>query len=420
MAIIFFLTVNGQNKNNELVDAIYKKASTLSEQNKLVEARAEFEKIIQIDPYHNDALYNLAVVNIKLGETPSSIRLLLRCVKLNDKRARKLLVDKFNFSLSYADTVQNIDIITRKKYASLKRVQFSSIRDLASKIVSTTSNKREQIQILFLWVYDNMQVDSVRFFQSGNPLPNSEAFARRIGLCDEYSNIMSEFCKAANIPTYKVVGYVKYSNFHSGDKFTEANHAWNALYIESSWVLCDLFWSTVTLNTDKTSEPHFIKREETNYVLGRSSDFIKDHLPADPVFQFLDYPISIISFTKGTDGIDATIPKMKYLNYSDSLSLFSKMSEGDRLLNIARHAYDYNKDNPNDLIAESYNYAVDIINKKNSTKQELIKAKKSLTMALVIIDTSKNEDIKSLKEDCKNGLAIIGKRLNNNKPVPLK
>lgn len=404
-----------QNRNSEPVDTIYKNAVILFERNKLFEANAEFEKVIKLNSNHKDALYHLAVISDKLGDSSTAVRFLLKGLKLNDRKAAKLLVNRFNYKLTYADTMQNIDLSTQEKYFALKNHQVTSLSDLANQILLKTSNKKEQLQILLLWIYDNMRPDSVRFFQGGDPLSNSEAFTKRIGLCDEYSNIMSEFCKAANIPNYKVAGYVKYPDFNPGDTFTEANHAWNAVYLDSSWMLCDLFWSTVALTTGEISAPHFIKRLETNYFLGLPADLINDHLPIDPVFQFSNYPIVFRSFTKQLQGIDTTIPKLSYLNFADSLDLLSKMSVHDRLLRIAQHSYEYNADNPNDMIVESYNYAIDILNKKTATKQELIKVRSILKKTLDIIDMSEDEEIKMLKESCKMGIAEIDKRLQINK-----
>lgn len=398
-------------ENLKQINSFYEYGVLLLQKNKLFEANAEFEKIIRLNPNHKDALYHLAIISEKLEDSPSAIQFLLRGVKLNDKKASKYIVDKFHYTLSYADTMQNIDISTQEKYLDLRNVQVSSFSDLVTKILSKTPNKREQLQILLLWFYNNMKADSIRFFQGGNPLSNSEAFAKRIGLCDEYSNIMAQFCKAANIPNYKVEGYVKHPNFNLGDTFTEANHAWNAVYLDSSWILCDLFWSTVALQTDKFSQPRFMKRLETKYFLGLPTDFINDHLPSDPIFQFSNYPIAFSSFTKSMDGIDTTVPKMKYLNYTDSLTLFSKMNDNDRLLKISQHTFEYNKDNPNDMIVECYNYAADILNKKTATRQELINAKKSLTTALSIIDLSKDENVKTLKGNCTTSVTIIDKRL---------
>jgi tetratricopeptide (TPR) repeat protein len=411
--IVFFvlaLTLTnayGQYENSEQIDLFYKNAISFLEKNRLFEANAEFEKIVKIDPYHIDALYHLAIINDRLNDTPTAIRFLQRCVKLNDKRAALLLVNKFHYTLTYADTMQTIDISTKEKYMKLKGLQITSFGDLTSKILSISSSKKEQLQILLLWTYYNLKADSYRFFYGGKPLSNDEAFEQRIGLCEEYTNLITEFCKAAEIPNFKVLGYVKYQNFKPGDTFDKTNHSWNAVYIDSSWVLCDLFWSTVALKGGNS----FINRIETNYFLGLPADFLSDHLPGDPIFQFSNYPIVFDSFIKKSESIDTTMEKMHYLNYKDSLNVLSKMSENEQVLRIAQHIFEYNSANPNELIVESYNFAVDIINKKSNKKEELLNAKRHLERALAIIDFSKDENIRALEESCIKGIEIINWRL---------
>ena len=307
--------------------------------------------------------------------------------------------------------LQKIDASTVSKYSALKNSPISSVLELTKRITTTSASKKEQLQLFLLWMHDNMNIDSVRLFQGGNPLSDDEAFAQRIGLCDEYSNITTAFCQLANIPVYKVAGYVKYPTFKPGDKFTEANHAWNAVFIDSSWLLCDLFWSTAALTDDFGTKPHFIKRVDIDYFLAEPSEIINDHLPADPVFQFSTQPIAIDAFTSKREGIDTSIPKMKYLNYQDSLVMLSKLNSVDQELRIAHHIYDYNKQNPDALIAVSYNTGVDLVNKTKATKEELIKARLLFNTILQLIDTSSNPDIRSLKPFCKTGFYNAEHRL---------
>lgn len=396
--------------NDDQIRVFYEEGISHLKNGKPFEASASFENVIKLDPNHKDALYRLALISEQLKDFQSAIRYLVRGLRLNDKRASRYLVDKFHYELSYADTMQNIDLRTRQKYLLLKTSNLSTFSDLTNAILSATNDRREQLQLVLLWTYHNMSADSERFFEGGNPLSTSEAFERRTGLCDEYANIMEEFCKAANIPSYKIAGYVKYPDFKPETTFTETNHAWNAVYIESSWLMCDLFWSTSALDT-KAASPHFVRRLETQYFLGLPKEFVNDHLPADPIFQFSDSPVSLRSFVKNKHGIDKTVPAMEYLNYADSLDLLSKMSRSDRDLRIAQHSYSFNSDNPNDLIVEAYNYAVNIVNKRAASKGELSKARRSLVGALAIIDRSKNNEVRSLKEHCEKGITILDKRL---------
>jgi tetratricopeptide (TPR) repeat protein len=88
LLLTFFIgrTQPTKKENSEQINSIYKNAVVLLERNKLFEANTEFEKVIQLNPNHKDALYNLAIVNDRLGDSPSAIRFLLKGVKLNDKK----------------------------------------------------------------------------------------------------------------------------------------------------------------------------------------------------------------------------------------------------------------------------------------------------------------------------------------------
>jgi transglutaminase-like putative cysteine protease len=398
-------------QDRQQLNAVYKNGQAYYERNEWFKAAAEFEKVISLDSTHRDALYKLALIHYRLGDNAVAFKLLRRGVLLNDPLAIQMMRTTFHYQLTYADTMQNIRASTQEKFLHMKDIQSSSLIDLAKNIITLTPDKKEQLQILLLWSYHNMKADSSRFFTGGNPLTTEEAFRLRRGLCDEYSNMVSEFCSAAKIPGYRVPGYVRYAGFAGHENFSQSNHAWNAVYVDSTWLLCDLFWSTTVLVTEGTSSPFLKKRLETDYFLGLPGEFIKDHLPADPVFQFSNHPIKLEAFAKRSGGIDSTVAQMNYVNYKDSLTALTKMSADDQSIAIARRAYEYNKNNPNDLIVESYNYAVKIVNNKAATKRELVKARNSLALLLAIIDSSKDDEIRSLKETSRNGLAIIDRRL---------
>lgn len=305
----------------------------------------------------------------------------------------------------------NIDKSVSEKFASIDFSKVQTLQEIVKNINLLTNDKKEQLEMLLLWSYQNMNVDSNRFFNGGMPLTRTESIKNRLGLCDEFSSIVNDFCKSVNIPAIKVAGYVKYINFHPGDTYKEANHAWNAVFVDSTWMLCDLFWSITELKESNSSLPHFAKRFNTKYYLGHPSFFIKDHLPCDPVFQFDNYPIKIEAFTSVVEGIDTAMEKMPYFNYKDSVNNLMKLNDKNRQLRISEHTYSYNRYNPNDLIAEYYNYSVDVLNNKTSAKQELRNVKTYLTAAISLIDISKKDDIKALKENCKLGLTRVNKKL---------
>ncbi len=409
----FSLSLRISAQNSTLANEAYSKALTLFQDNKLFESIAEFENAIKLDPNHTDALYNLAVINYQLKDHSTAIRLLKRGARLNDSEAIKFLKDKFPRELTYADTMQRINVHTLEKFIPLNSKSFSSLSDFTKQALLASSDKKEQLHLLLLWAYNNMSADSSRFFYGGNPLSLTESFQSRIGLCDEFSNLVTAFCKEAHIPNFKVLGYVKYPGFIPGDPLYESNHAWNVVNINSTWLVCDLFWSVTSLEAEGSQRPHFIQRLNTDYFLGHPDSFLNDHLPCDPVFQLQNTPITSVAFAKHENGIDHSIKRMGYLNYKDSLTQLAKMSPEKQQLRIAKRSYLFNPANPNELISENYNYAVDVINKKTATRSELVLAQSCLQSALSVIGFSKNDDIKALKPNCEMGLSRIKKRLTD-------
>lgn len=315
-------------------------------------------------------------------------------------------------TFSFFGQENNIGKQTQDKFSSRDLTKIQTLQDLAKNINELTSDKKEQLQMLLLWSHQNMYADSIRFFQNGYPLTTKESFKKRIALCDEFSNILTEFCEIMKIPSIRIVGYVKYLNYKSEDIFTDCNHAWNAVYVDSSWMLCDMFWATNTLKVNRSSIAHFVKSLNTKYYLAHPKTFVSSHLPADPVFQFDNNPIKINSFTAYSDSINLKMDRLPYLNYNDSIKLLMKLNNNDRSLRIAQHSYMYNKNNPNFLIAEYYNYGVLIVNNKNSTKVQLKRAKNYFNTAIELIDKSDKEDIKMLKDNCTQGIVNINKRIN--------
>ena len=304
-----------------------------------------------------------------------------------------------------------LDKSTLDKYVSRDLSSVQSIKDLSKNITELSADKKEQLHLLLLWSNQYMYADSVRFFQGGNPLTTEEVFKKRIALCDEFSNMLTEFCTLTNIPCIRIEGYVKYLNFKVEDKFLECNHAWNAVYIDSTWMLCDLFWSTNILMTNNNNTSHFTKKLNLKYFLSTPKEFITTHLPADPVFQFDNFPIKINAFITNSDSVHFTNERLPFIAYNDSIKLLLKLSKRERTLRIAQHAYLYNKYNAIILIIEYYNYGVFIVNNSSSTKLELKKAKSYFNSALSLIDESKYQELIDLKESCKQGINHVDKRL---------
>lgn len=323
----------------------------------------------------------------------------------------KLIIIPLLIAQITAYAQQNIISSTITRFSN---TDFSIVRDskdLSKSISTSTKDQKEQLQMLLLWADKFLRVDAERFFTGGYPLTTDESIKQRKGLCDEYANIVSEFCKLNNITCLRIEGYVKYAGFKSTDVLDEANHAWNAVYVDSSWLLCDLFWSTCEL-INKNGSSSFIKKINTDYFLAPPAQFISTHLPLDPVFQFDNHPIKMHSFYDSNQAFDSSA-RMGYVNYRDSVSAYLKLNEQEQKIKTAENSYIFNTDNPNTKIAAYYNYAVSIINNKKGTVSELKRARYFLDTAIGLIKLSSKPDIRDLLSACEKGRVMIDKRVSS-------
>jgi hypothetical protein len=201
-------------------------------------------------------------------------------------------------------------------------------------------------------------------------------------LCEGYSNLMVDFCKASSIPCFLVCGYVKTPE----GNIPEMLHAWNVLRVDSSWVMLDITWSSGYLN----QENKYVKRFSNKYFIPKPKVFIKDHFPLDPLWQLLKYPFT----KKNFENDSLTISHSPVFNYPDSLRLYLSKTVKERQYIDLIHYYSADPANTvnarnldvwnNNLVANELNTAaayhsdfLQIVNTRLSKKPTLPDCKKA-------------------------------------------
>jgi hypothetical protein len=377
----------------------------------LFKAVNEFEEVLKAEPENIEALKQMAFMNVSLKDTLSARRYNLAAIRLGDKDACRYGVRVLHQSLLYSDTAQIILPKTIFKFGRLRSKSINTVGDLATAASSITTDTREKLHFFLLWCFENMRPDSVRFMEGGAPMDAQTAFTKRRGLCEEFSSITNDFCKAIGIRSVSVYGYTRYPGYRANESLQQFNHVWNMIRIDTGWYVADLLWSITELNYNKSGELGFRQRLQTDYFLGLPGAFIPEHIPGDPAFQFTDWPRNINAFTSLVVGVDDKSPRMKRINDRDSLLVLLRLPPDKYRLRLAERAYVYNPDNPNDLVAELYNYGVTIYNHRNVNRAGLMEAKKYFARGQILAGSSKLGEIRLVGEACKAGLVNIEKRL---------
>ncbi len=201
-----------------------------------------------------------------------------------------------------------------------------STRDIADYVKQHFDNPDARSRAIFVWVARNIQYDlanmfAVNFYESTDEIIN-EALKNRKGVCMHFAELYNNIANLCDIKSYVISGYTKQNG--SVDYMP---HAWCASLIGPEWYLLDPTWGSGYLQNDK-----FVKKLNNDYFKAKPEQLISSHMPFDPLWQFLSYPVTNQEFYEGKINMDKTKPEF---NYSDTLKQYEQQSETERLVSSA-------------------------------------------------------------------------------------
>jgi hypothetical protein len=240
----------------------------------------------------------------------------------NDKGLDFSKVDKF--SLKVPDSVSS-DITKLASY-------------LTTSPFSTSTEKK--IRAIYVWVSQNISYDKT--FDLTSPFTTSDVvatqdadrvLATRTGVCMGYAQLFVALAQAAGLKAEMVEGIIKQSD----GTIPRMGHAWVAVRLrkkgeknektETQWYLCDPTWAS-----PPTKAGYGTINED--YFLVEPEDFIKDHMPIDPMWQLVEKPVTVDIFSKESDDkIKKYVSKSgkNPFMFQDTINRFLKMDTLKRL-----------------------------------------------------------------------------------------
>ena len=147
----------------------------------------------------------------------------------------------------------------------------------------------------------------------------SVALRRKRGVCENFAAIFNDLCRKSGIQSFAIEGYTRQTG-----SIDRAPHVWCAAFANGEWNLYDPTWDAGYVKNGT-----FIDHQQNNYFKISPGVFIQTHLPFDPMFQFLNYPVTYKEFISGSSGEHN---EKNYFNYKDSLDSFSKMNGMEQYL----------------------------------------------------------------------------------------
>lgn len=171
------------------------------------------------------------------------------------------------------------------KALQIPDAETKSSQSIAGYMQSNFKNNKEVIRAIYTWVTRNIQYDKDSMYPINWSMYREEKIAatlrRRKGVCENYAALFTDILLKCNIQSFVVSG-----NTRQSGSVNSAGHSWCAVNLQQQWYLCDPTW-------DKDS------RGNTKYFLIEPAQFIESHMPFDPLWQLLEYPLTTGEFKRG-------------------------------------------------------------------------------------------------------------------------
>jgi hypothetical protein len=203
----------------------------------------------------------------------------------------------------------------------------SSTSALSSYIKTHFASDSERVRAIFVWVTNNISYDVERLRhqpQNERPPAAEEILRTRKGVCQGYADLFAELCRQCNIKAMVVPGYGKLAD----GTIADLAHAWAAAEVNNKWYLFDPTWSAGTVKNFQFS------RNVTNRFYKISpEEMIKDHMPFDPMHQFLNYTFTYSEFNRGSTAVSTS--KVLF-NYADTIRVHNSLDTLNQFIGAAR------------------------------------------------------------------------------------
>ncbi|HET7119519.1 MAG TPA: transglutaminase domain-containing protein [Hanamia sp.] len=201
--------------------------------------------------------------------------------------------------------------------------QTNTTKDIADYIKAHFDTDGKRVRAIYTWVTNNIKYDKDSIHRVILDEDNEErvtyALKRRRGVCENFAAIFTDICIKAGINSYTIEGYSRQNG-----SIDRSPHVWCAAFINSQWFLYDPTWDAGFI-----SRGFFVNQIQTNFFQVSPSNFIYTHLPFDPLFQFLNYPVSYKEFYRGSKQANKS---NSYFNYMDSIRAYNKSDSLSRYL----------------------------------------------------------------------------------------
>lgn len=185
------------------------------------------------------------------------------------------------------------------------------VPSIATYINSTCSTQADKAKAIFTWMADQIIYETgYNEARKDDPELIDYVLKNKKGVCAHYAALYNACANSCGIKTYVIHGYIQQNG-----AVPERGHAWVVSEIESEWYPMDPTWGAGGLSEDN----QYKKQLDLNHFMCNPQWFVRTHMPLDPMWQLMEYPITHAEFNQCVESMDSV---NRYFNYKDSIVLF--------------------------------------------------------------------------------------------------
>jgi hypothetical protein len=204
---------------------------------------------------------------------------------------------------------------------NIPRDQTNTSEDISAFINKHLNTDEQKVRAIYTWLTRNIQYDKNSLHRvildEDNDQRVSFALKRKRGVCENFAAIFTDLCNKSGIASFVIEGYTK-----QGGSMDRSAHAWCAAFMNGNWFLYDPTWDAGFVRNG-----NFQSFIQTNYFQISPIEFIRTHIPFDPMWQFLNPVVSYASFSRNRVESAPAV-----FNFKDSINNYIKSDSLSRYL----------------------------------------------------------------------------------------
>lgn len=199
----------------------------------------------------------------------------------------------------------------------------TKVGEIATYLTRDLDGEAEKLRAIYIWVshnitYDIQSINTDKRYASDNEIV-LEVLANRKGLCQHYSELLLAMCNSVGLKCFVIGGFTQ----QVSGIIDDYSHAWNGVLIENEYSLIDATWAAGYLVGNK-----YVHKFRDEFFMIKPQTFIQTHIPFDPIWQFLDYPLSYDEFHHQ----DLVLQENKsFYNFPDSIVQYHQHKRAKQL-----------------------------------------------------------------------------------------